>query len=168
VERRPLVIRAATPNEAPVLTGLAVRSKAVWGYSPAFIDACRDELAVDAERLGSDDYLCLVGVIDAMPVGYYTLERLADGEWELDALFVEPARIGTGIGRELFRHAVEQAGRSGATRLVIQSDPHAAAFYRSQGARQIGERVSGSIAGRKLPLFEMRADIRPASSPVPA
>jgi hypothetical protein len=34
-------IRSANPDEADFLTELALRSKAVWGYSQDFLDSCR-------------------------------------------------------------------------------------------------------------------------------
>ena len=36
-------IRPALPEEAPVLSALALRSKGVWGCSEAFLEACRAE-----------------------------------------------------------------------------------------------------------------------------
>jgi len=75
---------------------------------------------------------------------------------ELVALFVTPARIGTGMGRRLMAHAVEAARERGAARIVIQGDPNVAPFYLAGGAERIGERESCSIPGRCLPLFEIR------------
>jgi hypothetical protein len=40
------VIRFATPDEAELLTSLAMRSKASWGYSAEFMEACRAELTI--------------------------------------------------------------------------------------------------------------------------
>jgi hypothetical protein len=37
----PLTIRKATPEELPNLSELCLRSKAVWGYDQAFMEACR-------------------------------------------------------------------------------------------------------------------------------
>ena len=51
-----LTIRAARVGEAGFLSELALRSKAHWGYDAAFIEACRDELSVDADRLGDAEY----------------------------------------------------------------------------------------------------------------
>ena len=39
-------IRRALPSEAASQSALARRSKAVWGYSPEFMEACRDELTL--------------------------------------------------------------------------------------------------------------------------
>ncbi len=152
------MIREAWPAEAGALSALALRSKAYWGYAPDFLEACRNELTVDGSRIGSASYCCFVALeVDAI-VGFYTLERVSAGIWELDALFVEPARIGTGIGRSLLQHALRILSQRGATRLVIQGDPNATDFYTAVGARQVGTRESSSIPGRLLPLFEIDID----------
>jgi len=41
-----IIIRDAVPDEAVLLSDLAMRSKAYWGYSIEFMEACRQELTV--------------------------------------------------------------------------------------------------------------------------
>ena len=77
---------------------------------------------------------------------------------DLDKLFIAPQRIGTGVGRTLMAHAIDQARRRGAARLTILSDPYAAGFYERNGARLIGEAPSDAIPGRLLPLYEIKLD----------
>ena len=151
-------IREALPSEAGLLSSLALRSKAHWGYSPDFLDSCRNELTVDPSRIVSERYSCFVAVERDSILGYYSLEKISESVYELDALFVEPAHIGTGVGRLLIQHALPVLKQRGATRLVIQGDPNAMEFYRAAGARQIGTRESESIPGRYLPLFEIEID----------
>ena len=150
-----VVIRKARPAEAPLLSRLAFRSKSYWGYSSEFMEACRAELSVDPSRMDSWDYDCHVAVSGAAILGFYTLERLNHGAFELEALFVEPGHIGTGVGRMLIEHAIEALSGLGASRLIIQGDPNARRFYIAAGARQVGTRESQSIPGRQLPLFEI-------------
>lgn len=149
------MIRAATVGEADTLTELALRSKAHWGYSEEFVAACRDELTVRPADLESHRFTYRVLERDGAVLGFYSLERLSEDEFELEALFVEPSCIGSGLGRELFSHAVALAGALGGQSMLIQSDPHASEFYRGVGARQVGMRASDSIPGRELPVFEM-------------
>ena len=150
-----LRIREAFPQEANLLSCLALRSKAHWGYSEDFLDACRSELTVDASRLGTDDYQCFAAVHGDSIVGFYTLQSISAGSHELEALFVEPEHIGSGVGRLLIQHALRRLSERGMERLIIQGDPHATEFYVAVGARQVGTRESGSIPGRELPLFEI-------------
>ncbi len=148
-------IRRAKPDEAPCLSELALRSKAHWGYSPAFLESCRSELTVDPERIDSDGYRCFVATRDNVVIGFYTVEIVAENNYELGALFVEPEYIGAGVGRSLLQHAVRSLSELGAERLIIQGDPYASRFYVAAGARQTGSRESGSVPGRFLPLFEI-------------
>jgi GNAT superfamily N-acetyltransferase len=76
-------------------------------------------------------------------------------EPELETLFVDPPAIGTGAGRALLAAACAQAAAAGIDELLIEADPNAEPFYRSQGARPAGSRVSGST-GRELPLLRLR------------
>lgn len=148
-------IREAYPDEAGLLSELALRSKAHWGYSQDFLDSCRSELAVDPDQIGSTDYQCFVAVNSNGALGFCTVINVSESVYELEALFVEPAYIGTGVGRSLFQHAVSLLSEKGAARLMIQGDPNASHFYNAAGARQAGYRESGSIPGRYLPLFEI-------------
>jgi GNAT superfamily N-acetyltransferase len=152
------VIREAYAHEAGLLSALALRSKAHWGYSSDFLESCRNELTVDESRIGSEDYRCFVVIEPNSILGFYALEYVSEDVYELDALFVEPAHIGTGIGRLLIQHALHMLSKRGAARLIIQGDPNATKFYRATGARQIGTRESDSIPGRYLPLYEIEID----------
>ena len=151
----PHSIRQAIPDEARFLSELALRSKAHWGYSQSFLDSCRAELTVDPDRMGSANYQCFVAENGDAIIGFYTVEDVSEGVYELEALFVEPKYIGAGVGRSLIQHAISLLADIGADRLIIQGDPNASDFYRAAGAHQIGTRESGSIRGRKLPLFEV-------------
>ena len=44
------VVRLAEPSEAEVLTRLAMTAKASWGYSNAFMEACRAELTMTSHQ----------------------------------------------------------------------------------------------------------------------
>jgi len=79
-----------------------------------------------------------------------------DGMAELDALFVEPAAMGQGVGRCLWRHAVVTAAKLGCSEMVWQSDPQAEGFYLAMGAQRAGASESTVIPGRMLPLMRFR------------
>lgn len=160
-------IRPALASEAALLSELAMRSKAHWGYPPAFMAACRDELRYSAAQIGSARYTFVIAERAGEPAGFYALDKASTTEVELEALFVEPACIGTGIGRALLRHAVAEATRQGAATLVIQGDPNAAAFYEAAGAVPLGARESGSIPGRMLPVYSLRLDSGRAAAAAP-
>lgn len=147
-----VAIRPARPEDAAALSDLAVRSKGHWGYDAEFLERARPELAVSADELER----MLAGVAvdgEGAPLGFYAVD-LGPEPPELLALFVDPAAIGTGLGARLFAAAAQAAREAGLATLVIESDPNAEGFYRSRGARRLGERVSRTT-GRALPLLEL-------------
>lgn len=146
-------IRTADPRDADKLSALALRSKAHWDYSQEFMDACREELRIDSDHIQNECASYFVADLDGHIVGYYALIRESVSACELEALFVEPAHIGTGIGRLLIEHAKKTAIELGTTQITIQGDPNAERFYLAAGATRIGDRESGSIPGRYLPVF---------------
>ena len=120
------------------------------------MDECQDELKVTANKLRDDRYRYFVATSNDCVLGYYALFTLPENTVELEAMFVEPAHIGTGTGRQLMRHALQTAKDQEFRRMLIQSDPNAAGFYLAAGAVEIGRRESGSVPGRYLPLLEIR------------
>jgi len=147
-------IRRVRPAEAGVLSGLALRSKAHWGYDADFLAACQDDLTLSADDIATSVVYVFEGV-DA-PAGFYRLMLKNDSLAELDALFVEPGAMGQGIGTRLWRHAVSTATRLGCSEMVWQSDPQAEGFYLAMGARCDGESASTVMPGRMLPLMRFR------------
>jgi GNAT superfamily N-acetyltransferase len=143
-------VRPARPEEADLLTAVALRSKAHWGYDAEFMRACIPALTVTAERLEAEPFFVLeeCGAI----VGFGALH--SEGmHSELTNLFVEPKAIGRGYGRQLWRYAIELARTLGARQILIASDPFAESFYRAMGAERIGETPSDAIPGRFIPLL---------------
>ena len=148
-----MIIRKADPREAELISELAIRSKAYWGYPDEFMQACREELTVTAEDLANDDLHFFVADQDSKLLGYHAIEKCADTEYELYGMFVEPDHIGTGVGKALMEHAKTEVEALGGKTLVIQGDPNAEKFYRAAGGKPAGMRESESIPGRYLPLF---------------
>jgi GNAT superfamily N-acetyltransferase len=147
-----MTLRPARIDELEILSALCLRSKAVWGYDRAFIDACRTELTLaPADLLMSE-----IQVVerDGSVVGVAQIS-LRDGLAQLEKLFVEPEAMRTGAGRALLNWARDTARKAGASALIIEADPGAAAFYRRMGAHDDGLAPSGSIAGRYLPRLKL-------------
>ncbi|MFF3090801.1 GNAT family N-acetyltransferase [Streptomyces nojiriensis] len=138
-------VRAARPAEAEDLTGLVMRSKAHWGYDAAFLAACAPELRIRADDVtarrvvvaenGRGEVLGVASLEGTPPVA------------ALGLLFVEPSAIGQGVGRLLYRDALRRAVDLGVRRLVIDSDPHAAWFYRAMGAVAVADAAPGVESG---------------------
>jgi ribosomal protein S18 acetylase RimI-like enzyme len=149
-------LRAAEPAEAAALSDLAVRSKAYWGYPEHMLVAFRAKLTMSADELAT--MRGVVAETSGQVVGFATVVP-DPPRGELNNLWVEPAAIGTGVGRRLWDHAVGIARDAGLHDLYIEADPNAEGFYLAMGARREGERPSGAIPGRVLPL--LRFTLRP-------
>tara|TARA_R110002020_G_scaffold37828_16_gene114023 strand:+ start:1139 stop:1615 length:477 start_codon:yes stop_codon:yes gene_type:complete len=148
-------VRPARSGEAEALTGLAVRSKAYWGYEAEFMARALPDLTVDPDAIEAG--MVLVAEDGDGIAGFAGLERVGPGVFSVSGFFVAPERIGTGVGRILFQamasHARKQATPQEPARvLTIVSDPNAEEFYLRMGAIRVGEeRVA--VTGRSLPLL---------------
>jgi len=145
-------LRLPETHELPFLSALCLRSKAVWGYDAAFLEACRAELTIHPSELTTTE-LC-VAEHDGALVGVAQV-TVTDGIADLQKMFVEPDAIGLGIGKALFAWAVATARRRGARYLAIDADPDAVGFYRKMGAIACGSVPSASIPGRSLPRLQL-------------
>jgi ribosomal protein S18 acetylase RimI-like enzyme len=145
-----VVLRSARDDEAGLLTELALRSKAYWGYSEEFLAACRAELMVTPRKLRSGRMV--VAEVSGQVRGFYSLDGQPP-EGELGNLWVEPSAIGTGLGRRLWQDAIQAAEAAGFTSLRVEAEPSAEGFYLAMGAQRVGGVPSGLIPGRTLPLL---------------
>jgi predicted N-acetyltransferase YhbS len=145
-----LRIRPARADEAEVLTDLSLRSKAFWGYDAGFLARCRAVMTVKAR--GIETYPHYVAELDGRIAGFYGFEPETEGVG-LDYMFVENDLVGRGVGRALWRHAVETARGLGHRALIVVSDPNAEGFYLKMGCRRIGTRTSELENRRRLPLL---------------
>jgi GNAT superfamily N-acetyltransferase len=146
-------IRRARPEESRLLTELAVRSKAYWGYDDSFLERARKELEFQAGKFLPDFHVYILEA-QGEPLGYFSLISVDSNTVELHDLFIEPRYIGKGYGKELWGYAVNLARSLGFSRLVLTADPHAEAFYARQGAVRIGEKASPLRYDRALPVME--------------
>ncbi len=145
------MIIKATSQDAQILSELAMRSKAHWGYDESFMSQAHDELTYDASDL--EEHTTFIEIDNGLTMGFYQLIHINDSTVELDALFIEPKLIGQGLGQQLFNHAVSQARESGYKTMSLQSDPNAEGFYLKLGCVIVGEKPSLSIPGRLLPVM---------------
>jgi GNAT superfamily N-acetyltransferase len=137
-------------TDAEALTTIAHVGKRHWKYPEAWIALWRRDLTVSPEFI--ERHPVHVAVVDDAPVGFYAL-LFAGADCELEHFWVLPARMGAGIGRRLFEHALSCCRAIGVRRLWINADPNAEGFYRRMGARRVGA-VPSTPAGRTLPRLE--------------
>ena len=145
-------IRRAKPDEAPELTGIAIRAKQSNGYDDSFIEACKDELTVSATHIDHGEYW--VAEQDTL-CGFASLvigEESLVGE--LHSFFINPEWQRRGIGKRLWLRIRRSAISQGVGKIQLDSDPSAVAFYESIGFKTVASVPSGSIEGRFIPRME--------------
>jgi len=147
-------LRKGNVEEHGLLTDLAMRSKAYWGYDVNFLAACRRDLTITEAMIREG--ACFVAEGDDGAVVGFSLVLLSTPTAVLDHLFIDPKAIGTGFGRQLFCRALEAARAAGASAMRWDADPHAEDFYCHMGAEVVGSVESTSMSGRYLPQMEIR------------
>jgi len=100
------------------------------------------------------DHPVYCAVYGSCVVGFYALSDRGTTR-ELEHMWVLPTRMGSGVGRALFAHLLEQLHATRTASVRIASDPNAEGFYRRMGARRVG-RVPSRPAGRYLPVLAFR------------
>lgn len=141
------VIRRARPEEAEILSALAVESEAYWGYPPQYMERFKTIYRVTAGFIGENPVYLLLE--EGRVQGFYGL-LLGNGEPALEYFYIARERIGRGYGTLLWKHLVEKCRELGIRELVIIAAPEAAGFYKRMGAVAAGELESRVLAGRKV------------------
>ena len=151
-----MIIRRASPDDSTTLTQIAHDAKKHWGYPDHWIQHWRDDLTISADFI--DRNPVYVAEHEGALVGFYVLV-VNNEKAVLDHLWVTPEQIGSGIGKQLFLHAMQGAAGQDVSVVEISSDPHAEGFYQKMGAYRIGETVS-EIEGQPRILPRLEVDPR--------
>jgi N-acetylglutamate synthase-like GNAT family acetyltransferase len=130
------MIRRATVDDTATLTNIAHDAKRYWGYPEHWIKHWQDELTISNDFV-SENEVYLLACEDEVR-GFYALVVRND-KAELEHLWVAPQHIGTGVGKELFIHAMQRAAGRNVSEVQISADPNAEGFYKKMGAHRIGE-----------------------------
>lgn len=133
-----------------MLSELAMRSKAYWGYDNTFMEGCRKELTLTDSEISDSLTYVLEGGTGML--GFYRL-KVTGSIGELMDLFLEPSVIKKGYGRMMWEHIVISAQNAALTSIRLDADPHAEGFYKKMGCRTVGLTLSQSFPGRTLPLM---------------
>jgi GNAT superfamily N-acetyltransferase len=141
-------VRIARSEDAARLTDLAMRAKASWGYDAAFMEQCRAELTLTAEKM--DSWTVWVAEHDGRLAGMIALAT--DGaRAELEDFMVEPSLQGLGVGRALMDALLAECRRLGLESVGLDADPNTEPIYQKLGFSMVGRSPSRSIPGRMLP-----------------
>jgi GNAT superfamily N-acetyltransferase len=131
-----ILIRAAVPSEKEELEALQLRASLTNPGDRDALLANPDAIEVPTEQLAGGRVF--LAELNGAMVGFAAVEPRADGETELDALFVEPKIRRRGIGRLLVEHCAQVARKNGSAALHVIGNPHAEEFYFACGFKQIG------------------------------
>src|ERR1041385_752637 len=101
-----MIIRKASTDEAETLSKIAHSAQQFWGYPEHWIAHWQNELTFLPEYMTANQVY--VADNDGRLVGFYALIAAAPKP-KLDHLWVDPASIDTGVGKELFLHAMRKA-----------------------------------------------------------
>lgn len=170
----PVRIREATPQDAEAIAGIHVRA---WqtAYRGQLSDDYLDQLRVD-ERLDMHraaleappaEYRMWVAEDSGHPVGFAVTGKSQDADAEdrtaeLYAIYLEPEQLGTGVGRALFEHAVDDLRERGyrtATLWVLETNARARRFYEIAGWVHDGRVTSENVDCEMRPTMRYRVEL---------
>lgn len=106
------------------------------------------ELALYRSVLADSAFVLHAG--DAAPVGFITVCRHQRSAW-IGNLIVDPARRGSGFGRQLFEHAVGTLSARGVATLWLTASTEGLPLYAGKGFREAG-RVERWIWQGEIPV----------------
>jgi GNAT superfamily N-acetyltransferase len=130
-----ILIRCALPSKREALEALQRRASLANPGDRDAILANPDAIAIPMSQLESGQVY--VAERSKAIVGFAAILRRADGDTELDALFVEPAMWRQGIGKRLIKRCEETARSLGSSGLRVVGNPHAQRFYIAGGFKAI-------------------------------
>ncbi|HWO71605.1 MAG TPA: GNAT family N-acetyltransferase [Actinomycetota bacterium] len=166
-------IREGTPADARACAEVHVEGWR-WAYRGLLPDAFLDRLSVeDRERMWREGFaepgerVAWVAERDGRVVGFCVTGPSEDadadrGTAEVYAIYLRPEVVGTGVGRRLFEHAVEDLRRRGfrrATLWVLEANERARRFYERAGWRPDGAVNEERIDCANLPTVRYRVEL---------
>jgi GNAT superfamily N-acetyltransferase len=131
-----VVIRPALLFEQRALEALQLRASLSNPGDRDALLANPDAIALPLEQIAAGGVF--VAEWNDAIAGFAAILARADGDTELDALFVEPNFWRRGIGRSLIEHCVQVARIRGSAALCVVGNPHAEAFYAACGFQMTG------------------------------
>lgn len=145
-----MIIRKAEVTDNKVLSNLAYRSKAYWGYSEDFLEKCKDDLTVTVDYIEKNPVYVMES--DNKIVAFYSFSLNSE---KLEALFIDPDYIGKGLGKLIWTDLINRAKELNIKEFTLDSEPNAEGFYLKMGAKRIGYTPSTVFPDRSLPLMKV-------------
>jgi len=143
-----LKIRLARAEERKALEALQVRASLANEGDRDLVLAHLEEIVLSPEQIEAGQVF--VAESAGGVIGFAAALARADGDVELDGLFVEPGAWKGGAGRALVAHVAAHARSAGARALHVVGNTYALGFYTRCGFVQVGEEQTpfGPLAPR--------------------
>jgi N-acetylglutamate synthase-like GNAT family acetyltransferase len=133
---------------------MAHDAKRHWGYPEHWIQHWQADLTISPDFISNNEVY--VAEREGEIIGFYALV-VRNRKAELEHMWVAPKHIGTGVGKELFIHAMQIAAGENVSEVEISADPNAEGFYKRMGTSRIGE-DSSEIDGQPRMLSRLTVD----------
>ena len=144
--------RSASKSDIQFLNQISFQSKKHWGYPDEWMEKWKDDLIISEEDLNRQ-VVTLIELNERV-IGFSAVTESADA-FEVTHLWIISDHIGQGYGKQLLKEALRPASGSG-KQVVVEADPHAEAFYHSQGFRTF-DKIESYPPGRYLPVMKLMA-----------
>jgi predicted N-acetyltransferase YhbS len=131
-----VIIRTAIPAEREALEALQRRASLANEGDREALERHPDAIDLPAQQIAAGGVF--VAEDGGTLVGFSAILPRADGDTELDGLFVEPGLQRRGIGRMLVEHCLKAARLAGSKALHVVGNPHAKQFYLACGFDIVG------------------------------
>lgn len=141
-------IREAKLDEVEILTNLAARSEAYWGFDNEYMDKFKVMYRVTKEFININSTFVIEE--DNRVIGFYSI-LFEDNKNSLEYFFIEPEFIGEGYGKLLWNHMITIGTRLCIKQIEIVTSPEAKEFYIKMGAIEVGIVESIVKKGRIIP-----------------
>lgn len=141
-------IREAKLDEVEILTNLAARSEAYWGFDNEYMNKFKVMYRVTKEFININSTFVMEE--DNRIIGFYSI-LFEDNKNSLEYFFIEPEFIGKGYGKLLWNHMITIGTRLGIKQIEIVTSPEAKEFYIKMGAIEVGIVESIIKKGRIIP-----------------
>ena len=167
-------IREAEPTDAQVIASIHVRAwqDAYRGQlSDEYLEGLRVEDRVGMQRRmlaePREGWTTWVALDDDAVVGFAVTGPSEDADaddrtGEVYAIYLEPDRVGTGVGRSLFEHALgdlRSRGFKQATLWVLETNERARRFYERAGWKTDGTTTSERVDCEMRPTVRYRTTL---------
>jgi GNAT superfamily N-acetyltransferase len=140
----------ASPEDANLLTDIAINSKKYWGYDDALIRSWKPELEITVDYILRNKVMKVL--YGDVCIGFFGLSSIDDETLSLDHIWLKPEQIRKGFGSMMFSEVLRYARSQQYKSLTVVADPHANGFYEKMGGTA-NDLLPSSIPGRNLAIY---------------